>query len=239
MHIEAELHDRTYRDYPVIDFVENVWGYRPQDPPTDRTYTVPFNAVNGYAVSTEGAAYVHLVEIMSSLAGQVYSVSPTDDPATTDPSSAARVPMGSLFANLADNVVNRSCVNDPGTVCKIARGNWEWFSAYGEVKKTCIRKTAYEADISIDITRLHESIFRQHDPAVDAPQETKAAHEVAGSNRKRKGSPAVETNRPHKKGRFICLDTTRLFRSLGSCKPGGGAGLDPPSDGREKIPAVV
>ncbi|OSX56320.1 hypothetical protein POSPLADRAFT_1037599 [Postia placenta MAD-698-R-SB12] len=193
-------------------------GYKPQDLPMDRTYTLPFNAVNGYAVSTKGAAYAHFVEIMTSLAGQVYSVSPTDDPATTDPSSAVRVPISSLFAHLKDNAVNSSCADDPGAGCETARRNREWLLAYGEVKKTCIRKTAYEADMPIDITRPHEHIYRQHDPAVDAPQETKAAHKVARSNRKRKGSPAVETNRLHKK---ICLDRggglTRQETRIGSC----------------------
>ncbi|EED80082.1 predicted protein [Postia placenta Mad-698-R] len=198
VYVKAELHDRTYRDYP---------GYKPQDLPMDRTYTLPFNAVNGYAVSTKGAAYVHFVEIMTSLAGQVYSVSPTDDPATTDPSSAARVPISSLFVHLKDNAVNSSCADDPGAGCETARRNREWLLAYGEVKKTCIRKTVYEADMPIDITRLHEHISRQHDPVVGAPQETKATHGVAGPNRKRKDSLNAETNRLHKK---ICLDVDRL-----------------------------
>lgn len=170
MYIEAALHGRTYRDYPVIDFVENVWGYRPQDLPTGRTYTVPFNAVNGYAVSTEGAAYVHLVELMTNLVAQVYPESSTDKPAATDPSSAisslysillfeAREPIGSLdshYIDIKDDTVDRICANDPDVGCETARGNWEWFPAYGEVKKTCIRKMAYEADMAIDLTRLHK-----------------------------------------------------------------------------------
>ncbi|KAF9814361.1 hypothetical protein IEO21_05156 [Rhodonia placenta] len=192
-------------------------GYKPQDLPMDRTYTLPFNAVNGYAVSTKGAAYVHFVEIMTSLAGQVYSVSPTDDPATTDPSSAARVPISSLFVHLKDNAVNSSCADDPGAGCETARRNREWLLAYGEVKKTCIRKTVYEADMPIDITRLHEHISRQHDPAVGAPQETKATHGVAGPNRKRKDSLNAETNRLHKKIEMKRGRLTRQEAQIGSC----------------------
>lgn len=169
-YVKAELYDRTYRDYPVVDFVEDVWGYKPQDLPRRRTYTLPFAAVNGYAASTEETAYVHLVDIMASLVAQVYPESSTDDSATTDPSSAAsslysdilsraRVPTNSsssYLVNMRDAAVDRSRANNPGAGCKAPRGNWEWFPAYGEVKKTCTRKTAYEADMPIDITRLRK-----------------------------------------------------------------------------------
>lgn len=49
---------------------------------------------------------------------------------------------------------------------------------------------------------------------MDAPQDTKAAHKVAGSNRKRKDSPTTETNRSHKK---VCLSADRpsLARTAG------------------------
>ncbi|EED78829.1 predicted protein [Postia placenta Mad-698-R] len=210
MHIEAELHDRTYRDYPVIDFVEHVWGYKPQDLPTDRTYTLPFGAVNGYAESTERAAYVHLVELMTTLVAQVYPESSADKLAATDPSSA----ISSLYSILlfeAHDTVDRICANDPDVGCETARGNWEWFPAYGEVKKTCIRKMAYEADMAIDLTRLHKVYFQQiidqRYPAVRVTQGVQAAHEVTGSNEKRKDSPNAETNRPHKK---VCLDVARI-----------------------------
>ena len=157
-YLQALLGDKITRDYPVVDFVEAVWGLsRAKLLSRGSRYTLNITAAQKYiqrkynkniSVQVERSAYAPLVEIFEDIIKQVLRNMGKDDHGTK-----------SQIVNMRDRVVQGHFANfKPDFIWSwLANGStqsWLLTALCGELKKSNTQE--FRPRVGIDLERLPE-----------------------------------------------------------------------------------
>ncbi|KAI0937812.1 hypothetical protein AcW1_010287 [Taiwanofungus camphoratus] len=164
--LQREFQGKIARDYPVIDFVREVWGFTPDNLPKHRSiYSLSNTNLVNYMRTTKGerGCYQWLKAMFDELIQQL---------SLNQPAVSAE------FINLRDGKVGgNSAAFKPdfayGTVNKDKfRQNWEWLGAVGEVKKVAMPTYTQDTDVKVDARMLknpnNPSVPKRKHPGDDA-----------------------------------------------------------------------
>lgn len=154
-YLQALLGDKVARNYPVVDFIQSVWGFGKNDLKEPRGgYKLPEKHVDGYMGNKyikhgkEHAAYPHLKNLLESITTQVRRAMRATHPGTD---------------------IHIVSMNDKKVLGHFAEFKpdfiWSWILAglvqrwlvtgiIGELKKKMTKKIAYSAPI--DLSRIPE-----------------------------------------------------------------------------------